>query len=317
MTIYDYSAHILCCGPHQIHYVTTLYLLLLLLVKDVARPGDLRLFIFDAPSLFSYPHLVLFGLIRTHLTGLLNLVFALLFGLGKSESVLSFLLLEAVQLSVLRPHLLEFGLLLTLLCFSVQRQLSIGLLSLPEDLLGKEPVGLSSLALGRDPAIHLGLFLLHLAKLVLDVVVFSLRCQVLLLHFELVGKHLVLAPGLRSLVLPPPHAFPLPVQHLLVQRVELFSRLPPVLFLLLLLELLEKFLVSFELKIGDHFVLHARLKLILLLTGDHANLLLDLLVLLLFQILLVGQRCVYGRFDGLDVLESGLPLQLIESDPLL
>ena len=73
LTIYDYSTNILCCGPHQIHYVTTLYLLLLLLVKDVSRPGDLRLFILDAPSLFSYPHLVLFGLIRTHLTSLLNL----------------------------------------------------------------------------------------------------------------------------------------------------------------------------------------------------------------------------------------------------
>ena len=61
------------------------------------------------------------------------------------------------------------------------------------------------------------------------------------------------------------------------------------LLLLLLLQLLEKFLVSLEFKICNHFVLHARFKLVLLLPSNHADLLLHLLVLLIFQTLLLSQ----------------------------
>ena len=94
------------------------------------------------------------------------------------------------------------------------------------------------------------------------------------------GEHLVLPTGLGPLLLPSLHALSLPVEHLLVQIVQFVSRLFAVFLLLLLLQLFKELLVGFKLEIGDHFVLHARLKLVLLLTGDHADLLLHLLVLL-------------------------------------
>ena len=102
-----------------------------------------------------------------------------------------------------------------------------------------EPVRFSHLLLGLYPTIHLGLLLLDLLELILDVVVLTLRRQLFLLDLELMSKHLVLAPSLRSLVLPTLHAFPLPVEDLLVESVEFISGLSPMLLLLLLLQLLK------------------------------------------------------------------------------
>ena len=70
------------------------------------------------------------------------------------------------------------------------------------------------------------------------------------------GQGLILPASLGSLLLPSLQTFFLAINDLLVELVKLFSSLPTMLLLLLLLQLLHKFLISFELKIGNHFVLH-------------------------------------------------------------
>ena len=97
----------------------------------------------------------------------------------------------------------------------------------------------------------------HLQKLFLDVALLSLTLQLIGLEFELVGQCLILASSFGPLLLPPLQTFFLAVEDFLVELVKLFSSVATVLLLLLLLQLFHQFLVGFELKISDHFVLHA------------------------------------------------------------
>ena len=90
-----------------------------------------------------------------------------------------------------------------------------------------------------DAPVHFSLLFLDLAELIVNILVLSLGRERVLLHLELMGKHLVLAPGLGPLLLPALHALALAVEHLLVERVQLLPRLPPVLLRLLLLQLLQ------------------------------------------------------------------------------
>ena len=150
-----------------------------------------------------------------------------------------FFLLHSVQLGVLSPQLLQLLLLVALFSLPFQHELPVLILPLPEDLLREEAISFPLLFLHMDPSVHLRLFLFHLVELVLNVLIFTLRCQLLLLDFQLMGKHLVLTPRFGSLLLPALHAFALSVQDLLMQRVELLAGLPPMFLLLLLLELLK------------------------------------------------------------------------------
>ena len=88
------------------------------------------------------------------------------------------------------------------------------------------------------------------------------------------------------------------VHNFLVEAVKFLLVLTRMLFLLLLLKLFEELLVCFKLKTGDHFILHPRLKLVFLLPLDHVHLFLDLAVFLLFQTLLLCQRCFNCCLDG-------------------
>ena len=128
---------------------------------------------------------------------------------------------------------------MSLFLLSLEYELPVGFFPFAEHLLREESVGLASLRFRLDAPVHFSLLFLDLAELILDVLVFSLGGERVLLHLELVGEHLVLAAGLGPLLLPALHALALPVQHLLVQRVQLLPRLPPVLLRLLLLQLLQ------------------------------------------------------------------------------
>ena len=231
--------NVLCRRSNQIHDVSALNLFLLQ-TRQLLTVLRNQLFLFlNSNALFLKQSLLFFGFLGSHLPSLLNLFLPLLLGLGQTYPVLLLFLLHSVQLGVLRPQLLQLLLLVALFSLSFKHELPVLILPLSEDLLGEETVSLPLLFFCLDPPVHLRLLLLHLIELVLNVLVFTLRCQLLLLDFQLMGKHLVLTPRFGSLLLPALHAFALSVEDLLVQRVELLAGLPPMLLLLLLLELLK------------------------------------------------------------------------------
>ena len=140
-------------------------------------------------------------------------------------------------------------------------------------------------------------------KLCCYVLLLLLALHFLYLHLKLVRHHLVGFSRFTTVLLPVVHVSSLVHHNLTVQSVELFTSDAAVVILLLLLELFEQLLVGLEFKIGYHFVLQARLVLVLLGTGDGLHFFFNGSVFLIFNSLLMLQRCLNGVFDCLDVLE--------------
>ena len=131
------------------------------------------------------------------------------------------------------------------------------------------------------------------------------------------GQELVLAACLIALLLPAPHAVLLALHDLALEDVKLLARAPRVLLLLLLLHLLEHLLVCFQLQVGDHLVLQARLVFVLLLSLNGTDFFVDLAMLVFSQSFLLSERCLDSLLDCLHMLKSRLSVQLVEPDPLL
>lgn len=90
------------------------------------------------------------------------------------------------------------------------------------------------------------------------------------------------------------------------------------LFLLLsLTELVQQLLIRFQLHTGNHLLLHAGFKLVLLCSCSGLNLLLDPLVLHNPHPLLMGHRSLYRVFDCAHVFKPGQALHLVHSDTFL
>ena len=128
---------------------------------------------------------------------------------------------------------------------------------------------------------------LYFSKLLPYIVLLLLALEVFHLHFELMTYKLVRLPCISATLLPVLHVCFLALHHLLMEQVHLFTSYTVIVLLLLLLELLQEFLVSFEFKICDHLVLHAGLILILLGSLDGINFLLHRLVAFVLHLFLV------------------------------
>jgi len=170
---YD-SLHIFSGRTAKIHDIATLDFLSLQISILFTLQGHLLLILLNPIALLINNLLANLHLFGSQFSNLLNLDFSLLLGLRQSHAILVRLLFEPVQLCVLRLQLLQLFLLLALLVLPLDDQLSVGLLSLAEKLLGLEPLGFADLPLSLDSAVHLSLLLFHLVELVLDVLVFSL-----------------------------------------------------------------------------------------------------------------------------------------------